>query len=416
MEQFRAFLKQIESNIPESDMDYYKKVTKPVYEQLMSEIESRFDFLKEEIKPSSVSFTQSQLVTGYVDIYDFRNDSYIKDNYDAIIDVNQNVESLVKNESGTTEIHLTVGRDGYLFSFLCNLPYIDFMALDNVESSVEINVDKGSTTQEVIFRTNSEFINKEKEVRAIFCSNRPQESYFDVPICRRFIDVFLVSQKDLKGRVEVTVSNLPGRILVPVWNLVCDNKSYPGSRKNQILQSEKKVIMPYGMTGEQNQFSISFENCPDNIVDALVKIKDYKCNYFFTKYFNNEGVLKLYTSDKKVWGPSFNVSCITEKTLKNTDLIHEIVDYECLEGCINLACNQTDITEAVIRYFANIFYDITKLKVYTIQILGEEVDISFLSDHSNELNMDKEYLEFLLKLYNASFAGKSIKGRVVERG
>lgn len=414
MEQFRTYLKQIESNIPESDMDYYKKVTKPVYEQLMSETEHRFELIKAEIEPASVSISQSQIVTGYVDIYDFRSDSNIVENFEPIINVNQNIESVIKNETGDTNIRLRIGKEGYLFSFLSNLSCLDYEALDKCERIIEMSCGKTNTHQKVVFKINSDYSAKEVEIRALFCSNRPQESYFDIPMCRRFIDVYLDSQDDLKGIVEIIVSDLPGKICIPVWNILCDKKLYPGSRKNQILPSEKKVIMPYGLTGEQNQYSVSFENCPDNIVDALVKIKDYNCNYFFSKYFDKESILKLYTSDKKVWGPSFCVYGISKKV--DTSLLSEKINYECLEGCSNLICCQSEITEALVHYFANIFYDITRLKVYKIQMSDNEIDISFVSYHDSELNMDKEYLEFLLSQYNSSFMGKTFKGRVVERG
>lgn len=416
MEQFRTYLKQIESNIPESDMNYFKKVTKPVYEQLMSEIERRFELLRAEIEPALVSISQSQIVTGYVDIYDFRSASNIVGNFEPIIDVNQNIESAIKNETGDTNIRLKVGKEGYLFSFLSNLSYLDYEALDNCERIIEISYGKTNTHQKVIFKINSDYSAIEEEMRALFCSNRPQESYFDIPMCRRFIDVYLDSQDDVKGIVEITVSDLSGKICIPVWNILCDEKLYQGSRKNQILPSEKKVIMPYGLTGEQNQFSVSFENCPDNIVDALVKIKDYNCSYFFTKYFDKESVLKLYTSDKKVWGPSFCLYGISKKTGIVSSLLSGKIDYECLEGCSNLTCRQSEITEALVHYFANIFYEITRLKVYKIHMSDNEVDISFVSYHDSELNMDKEYLEFLLSQYNSSFMGKTFKGRVVERG
>lgn len=417
MKEFRTYLQEVEKSIPPGDMDYYQHVTKPVYNQLMDEVERRFELLGIVMKNSVTENLQALLVTGDVNINDYRS-SRIK-NVEPVISINETVRDVMEKQDGTIEVYLKSGKNNYLFSFICDCGYDEYMQMNNEKISAELCISgSDGEKKELIYHNNEQYKRKEKEIKELFVSNRPQSSYFEIPLCRRIMDVYSVENIIPGTEIVLRVDNLPGKIRIPVWNLLSGSSASNGSYKTSNLYPDKKVISPYGLTGEQNQYSISFENCPENMLDGVVKIKDYSCNYMFSFYDKEQKILKLYTQDKKVWEQKFFIYSIMKLSAEDESPLQNKKMYSCLNDFIKEGRIQKSITEASIYYYVNIFKNVTGLILKNIVESSDSgmTKLEFIITEERYKSMADEYKKFVTDLLNEIFVGHHFESQVIQHG
>ena len=414
MKEFKGFLEGFAKEIPQKDVEYYDCITKPIYERLITEVEKRFQCIEKVVREGAVDTPQSLLVTGCVDVDDYKKNR-IK-TMEPILNINEMVSEVVIKEN-CSEIRLKSGENNYLFSILCDCEYEKYLQLADTEISAKLEDNEGENSDiALVYRQNMQYIEREAEIKKLFITNRPQSSYFDIPICRRILDVFYKGEIEQGMEMILRVQDLPGKVGIPVWN-VLSSDSCNGSRKSNC--TDKRVLSPYGISGEQNQYVISFENCREKALDALVKIEEYHCNYMFSQYDKKNRILKLYTHDKKVWNEKFCIYQIMDISEEKKYLWDtEIRYYNCLGDFVNAIRLQEIPTEASIYYYVNIFSEMTGLKLKNMKADNsiEGIRLEFLLDNTECRKMIHENKEFLIKQLNKVFLGHRFTGEVVRHG
>ena len=324
-------------------------------------------------------------------------------------------------EDGGLLIHVKACRkDGYVFSFIFDGNKEAYSSLEDTNIPALISDNKGQSKEVSLYcHLNHEFEEIETRLRKMFMSNRPQSSYYDIPFYRRVVDVYLDIDKPIA--MQVKVDQIPGRICIPVWNLVSEGKPIHESRHRH---ADSSLLSPYGLSGDRNQYVITFENLNSSfsgkLLDALVEICDYDCRYMISQLdFGKDGSaedIRLYTSDKKVLEHKFSLFGLMNPK-EDYAYLENHRKFDGLSNAFSEFRLQKSLSLATLHYYVNIFKGITGLELDEDAIKTDSksgiYQLGFLVKEKAFESMAEEYMDFLIEMLNSVFLGHRFEGRVI---